>query len=79
MHDRAFQDLIRDRREALHLTQSELAELARCSTRFVHMAEAGKATLRLDKLLAVLAVLGLGLQVSRTPQLSVDPELLRDQ
>jgi len=77
MHDRAFQDLLRSRREALRLTQAELAELARCSTRFVHMAEAGKATLRLDKLLAVLAVLGLGLQVTNTAQLSIDSELLR--
>lgn len=53
----------RERREALGLTQTELAELAGCSTRFVHTLEAGKATLRLDKTLDVLDVLGLSLQV----------------
>ncbi len=65
MHDRAFLEQLgqglRRRREALGLKQVELAELAGCSTRFVHTAEAGKATLRLDKLLALLRVLGMRL------------------
>ena len=43
----------------------ELAELAGCSTRFVHMVEAGKATVRLDKVLDLLEVLGLELRVVR--------------
>jgi y4mF family transcriptional regulator len=52
---------VRDRRRALRLRQDELADLANCSTRFVHMLEQGKQTVRLDKLLDVLEVLGLGL------------------
>lgn len=53
------------RREELKLRQAELAELADCSTRFVHALESGKPTVQLDKLLAVLAVLGLHLEVER--------------
>jgi hypothetical protein len=45
------------------LRQVELAELAGCSTRFVHTVETGKPTVRLDKLLALLRVLGLRLQL----------------
>jgi HTH-type transcriptional regulator / antitoxin HipB len=56
---------IRERRRALGLLQAELGELAACSTRFVHTLEAGKATVRLDKVLDVLRVLGLGLEVVR--------------
>jgi len=54
---------VRARRRALHLKQEELAELAGCSTRFVHTVEAGKPSIRLDKLLDVLQVLGLRLAV----------------
>ena len=65
MHDRSFigdlAEEVRRRREELGLRQNELAELANCSTRFVHTVEAGKATVRFDKLLAVLHVLGLRL------------------
>ena len=53
------------RREELDLRQSELADLAGCSTRFVHAVETGKPTVQLDKLLAVLRVLGLHLAVER--------------
>lgn len=56
---------VRARRLDLSLDQVELAELAGCSTRFVHSVEAGKSTLRLDKLLDVLRVLGLSLRVVR--------------
>lgn len=52
---------VRERREALALRQSELAELAGCSPRFLHSLEHGKPTLRLDKVLDVLEVLGLDL------------------
>jgi y4mF family transcriptional regulator len=55
--------VVRRRRRALGLRQAEVAELADCSTRFVHMVEQGKPTIRLDKLLDVLGVLGLGLTV----------------
>jgi len=54
---------VRARRTKLGLKQQELAELAGCSTRFVHTVEAGKPTIRLDKLLDVLDVLGLRLTV----------------
>lgn len=56
-------EAVRRRRVALNLTQAELADLAGCSQRFVHTVEQGKPTLRLDKLLDVLEVLGLGLSV----------------
>lgn len=73
MHDRSLQgsqtvdtDLaatVRRRRETLALRQADLADLAGCSVRFVHTLENGKASLRLDKVLDVLEVLGLGLSV----------------
>ncbi len=56
--------LVRARREGLGLTQAELAELAGCSTRFVHTVEAAKPSVRFDKLLDVLDVLGLHLDVT---------------
>lgn len=67
MNDRAssLAAAVRRRRKALDLTQVELAELAECSTRFIHEVESGKATLRLDKLLDLLGVLGLELRVTR--------------
>jgi HTH-type transcriptional regulator / antitoxin HipB len=55
--------LIRSRREDFGLRQDELADLAGCSTRFISMAEHAKPTLQIDKLLDVLAVLGLELVV----------------
>jgi HTH-type transcriptional regulator / antitoxin HipB len=67
MHERAFPELlgqrVRARREDLGLSQIELAELAGCSTRFVHTVEAGKPTLRLDAVLRVLQALGLRLEI----------------
>jgi HTH-type transcriptional regulator / antitoxin HipB len=65
MNDRALKLglTVRVRRLELGLKQAELAELAGCSTRFVHTVEAGKATIRLDKLLDVLDVLGLHLSI----------------
>jgi len=54
---------VRARREELGLRQAEVADLAGSSQRFVHTVETGKASLRLDKVLDVLEVLGLGLQV----------------
>jgi HTH-type transcriptional regulator / antitoxin HipB len=54
---------IRDRRKQLGLNQSDLARLASCSKPSVIAAEAGKPTLRLDKLMAILTVLGLTLQI----------------
>lgn len=65
MSDRAFEigSQIRARRTKLGLKQRELADLAGCSTRFVHTVETGKVTVRLDKLLDVLEVLGLRLNI----------------
>jgi len=80
MHDRSFDKLataVRARREVVGLKQVELAELARCSTRFVHMVEAGKTTVRLDKLLDLLSVLGLGLQVVLGARLGVADTLTK--
>jgi y4mF family transcriptional regulator len=54
---------VRARRERLGLRQDELAALAGCSARFVHAVEHAKASVQLDKLLAVLEVLGFGLVV----------------
>lgn len=56
-------EAVQERRSELGLRQAEVAELAGCSQRFVHTVEQGKRTLRLDKLLDVLEVLGLGLAV----------------
>jgi y4mF family transcriptional regulator len=56
---------VRERRRDLRLTQSELADLAGCSPRFLRALETGKTTVQLDKVQAVLEVLGLELQAHR--------------
>lgn len=53
---------VRAQRRALGLGQVELAELADVSERFVRSLEQDKQSVRLDKLTAVLAVLGLELR-----------------
>ena len=53
------------RRLELGLRQDELAELAEVSPRFVYNVEAGKQSLQLDKVAAVLEALGLHLTVER--------------
>ncbi len=57
----ALASAVRARRHELHLTQVQLSQLAGCGPVFVYALERGKATLRLDKVLAVLQVLGLEL------------------
>lgn len=52
---------VRLRREELGLRQGELADLAECSAKFISMLEHAKPTLQVDKLLDVLAVLGIEL------------------
>jgi y4mF family transcriptional regulator len=52
---------LRTRRKALGITQIELARLAGCGPVFIYDLESAKPTLRLDKLLDVLDVLGLEL------------------
>lgn len=54
---------VRARRIDLDLSQADLADLASCSHRFVTALEAGKATVRLDKVLDVLGVLGFDLEL----------------
>ena len=73
-------EAVRRRRLELGLRQSDVAELGGCSQRFVHTVEQGKPTLRLDKLLDVLEVLGLGLsivpgrgEIGPLPESSVGP------
>lgn len=56
-------EAVRRRREELGLRQTEVADLAGCSYRFVHTVEHGKTSLRFDKVLDVLEVLGLDLAV----------------
>lgn len=56
-------EAVRKRRHELGLRQTELADLAGCSQRFVHTVEHGKPSLRLDKVLDLLEVLGLSLLV----------------
>lgn len=54
---------VRSRRRELGLRQDELADLAGVSTRFLHSLEHDKASVRLDKVLDVLDVLGLHLDI----------------
>ncbi len=54
---------IRDERKARDLTQTQLASLANVSLNFVSQLESGKLTVRLDKILAVLRVLGLEIKI----------------
>lgn len=53
---------VRRRRRELGLTQVDAAELAGVSERFVRLVEGGKASVRLDKLEALLETLGLELR-----------------
>lgn len=52
---------IRKRRKLLNLTQEQLGQFAGCGWLFIHNLEKGKATVRLNKLVDVLKVLGLQL------------------
>lgn len=59
---------VRHARKAAGLRQDDLAGLAGVGTRFLVELEAGKPTMRLDKMLAVLAVLGITLQLDGVPE-----------
>lgn len=56
-------EVIKERRKALALTQEDVANLAGCARLFVHELEKGKITIRFEKLIAVLHVLGLQLAI----------------
>lgn len=64
---------VRARRGSLTLSQSELADLAGVSERFVRFVEQGKTTIQLEQLLAVLGTLGLELRVSTAAAASQRP------
>lgn len=55
---------VRQRRKLLGVTQQALARMAGCGLVFIYSIEQGKSSLRLDKLLAVLGVLGLELTIA---------------
>jgi predicted transcriptional regulator len=55
---------LKKRRKDLHLTQREVAEYAGCHWTLVLDVEAGKPTVRLDKLLSILHVVGLDLSLA---------------
>lgn len=57
--------VVRRRRLALSLTQLELADLAEVSERLIRDLETGRLTIRTDKLLAILTVLGLEFNINR--------------
>jgi HTH-type transcriptional regulator / antitoxin HipB len=63
MHTLELGSAVKRRRRELGLRQEDLAELAGCSTRFVHALEHDKPALLLDKVTDVLRVLGLSLAV----------------
>ena len=52
---------IKQRRKRLALSQTQLGEFAGCGLTFISQLERGKATVRLNKLLDVLKILGLSL------------------
>ena len=56
-------DSVRQRRRALGLTQAEVADLGGVSAKFLIDFERGKSSVRLDKVMDVLNVLGLELRV----------------
>lgn len=56
---------VKGERQALGLSQKALGELAGTGINFISQLERGKQTVRIDKALAVLKVLGLEVQVIR--------------
>jgi len=66
-HEAAAQRIaraVKQRRKRLGVTQQALARMAGCGLVFVYNIEHGKPSLRFDKLLDVLDVLGLELVVT---------------
>ncbi len=62
-----FADAVRSARKRHRMTQSELAGLSGTGLRFVSELERGKPTVALNKVLAVLATLGLRVQIEASP------------
>lgn len=57
--------LVRELREKQGATQADLATFAHTGQRFIVELEAGKPTVRLDKVLQVLGILGVDLLAAR--------------
>jgi y4mF family transcriptional regulator len=55
--------VLRARRKVLGLTQIELAQVSGCSAKFLSDLENGKPTIRFDKLLRIVMMLGCDLYV----------------
>ena len=67
---------LKARRKALGLSQVQVCDLAGVGPAFLYALEHGKPTVRMDKVLAVLSVLGLGLELGESEEvLAVRPEL----
>jgi y4mF family transcriptional regulator len=73
-HGEGFPAAVRARRRQLQLRQGEVADLAGVSERFVYALEHGKESVQLDKVLAVLAALGLHLELRRGGSAEIRPE-----
>ncbi|KUK58135.1 MAG: Transcriptional regulator, y4mF family [Bacteroidetes bacterium 38_7] len=62
MHPKGYKmnlaNFVKEKRKAVKLTQSELAEKAGVGLRFIREMEQGKETLRLDKVNQVLQLFG---------------------
>ncbi len=75
---RIIGQVVRDERKAQGLSQTELGDLAGTGLNFISQLERGKETVRLDKTLAVLNVLGLELSIVRgSGGLTVGAELAK--
>jgi y4mF family transcriptional regulator len=70
---------VRAWRRRLRLSQATLADLAGVGVAFVYDLERGKPTLRIDKVLAVLEALGLGLTIGPSGQLVRSQTVLPDR
>lgn len=70
---------VRRRRKSLDVTQIELSRLAGCGPVFVYDLERGKPTVRIDKLLSVLVVLGLRLTLEPGHDALFIAESLREE
>ncbi len=72
----ALSQVVRQERRALKLTQKELGDFAGTGINFISQLEQGKISVRLDKLLSVLQVLGLELEIKRGRDVvATSPEL----
>ena len=68
---------VRKQRKVLKLTQIALGKFAGCGADFIYDLENGKPTVRLDKLIDVLTILGLQLTLEPGKQVLKISERLR--